>query len=134
MPRAAASIIVKFHLTRPDGRNLITGYGETYVAVNGQRLATSVIVLPDRLTPWEVRTHAALTPSALAALAALPMEILLLGTGARQHFPHPSLTQPLRDAGIGIEVMTTSAACRTYNILLSEDRRVAAALILPGAD
>jgi uncharacterized protein len=124
---------MKFHLTRPEGRNLITGYGQTYVAVNGERLATSVLVLADRVMRWDVPTHEALTPSVFADLAALPVEILLLGTGSRLHFPHPSLTQPLRAAGIGVEVMDTGAACRTYNILLSEDRRVGAALILPGA-
>ena len=124
---------MKFHLTRPEGRNLITGYGETYVAVNGERLATSVLVLADRLTPWGVRTPEALTASVFAALAELPVDVLLLGTGARLYFPHPSLTRPLRAAGIGVEVMDTGAACRTYNILLSEGRRVGAALIISGA-
>jgi len=124
---------MKFHLTRADGRNLITGYGETYVSVNGERRSTSLLILADRLSEWDVQSHDALTPAVFAALAQLPVEILLLGTGNRLHFPHPALTQPLRDAGIGVEVMDTGAACRTYNILLSEDRRVGAALILPSA-
>jgi uncharacterized protein len=124
---------MKFHLTKPDGRNLITGYGPGYVAVNGERRSTSLLVLADQLAQWDVHTHAALTPAVFDRLARLPVEILLLGTGSRLHFPHPSLTQPLRAAGIGVEVMDTGAACRTYNILLSEDRRVGAALILPGA-
>jgi uncharacterized protein len=87
-------------------------------------------VLADRLAEWEVCTHGAFTLVAADRLATLPIEILLLGTGDRLHFPHPSLTQPLRDAGIGVEVMDTGAACRTYNILLAEDRRVGAALML----
>lgn len=123
---------MKFHLMRADGRNLITGYSQTYVAVNGEQLGTSVLVLADRLAQWDVRTPEALTHSVFAALAQLPVEVLLLGTGPRLHFPHPSLTEPLRAAGIGLEVMDTGSACRTYNILLSEDRRVAAALIVPG--
>jgi uncharacterized protein len=77
-----------------------------------------------------VRTHDALTLAAFDRLAGLPIEILLLGTGDRLRFPHPSLTAPLRAAGIGVEVMDTGAACRTYNILLAEDRRVGAALML----
>jgi uncharacterized protein len=121
---------MKFHLTRPDGRNRITGYGPGYISVNGERRTTSLLVLADRLTEWEVATHEALTRAAFERLAALPIEILLLGTGDRLRFPHPSLTAPLRDAGIGVEVMGIGAACRTYNILLVEDRRVAAALML----
>jgi uncharacterized protein len=121
---------MKFHLTRPEGRNLITGYGPGYIAVNGERRTTSLLVLADRLIEWEVRTHDALTLAAFDRLAGLPIEILLLGTGDRLRFPHPSLTAPLRTAGIGVEVMDTGAACRTYNILLAEDRRVGAALML----
>jgi uncharacterized protein len=124
---------MKFHLTRPDGRNLITGYGPGYIAVNRERRTTSLLVLTDQLTEWDVRTHQALSLAAFDRLAGLPVEILLLGTGDRLHFPHPCLTQPLRDAGIGLEVMDTGAACRTYNILLAEDRRVGAALILQAA-
>jgi uncharacterized protein len=125
---------MKFHLTRPDGRNLITGHGRGYIAVNGERRTSSLLVLADRLVEWPVHTPESLTLEVFAGLAQLPVEILLLGTGDRLHFPHPSLTQPLRDARIGIEVMDTGAACRTYNILLSEDRSVAAALILRPAD
>ena len=54
---------------------------------------------------------------------------MLLGTGARQRFPHPRLTAPLAQAGIGLEVMDLQAACRTYNILVAEERKVAAALL-----
>lgn len=130
MPHGTAASTVKFHLSRPDGHNLITGYGESYVAVNGERQATSVIVLADRVIQWAVRSPAELTAETMAELARLPVEVLLLGTGVRQHFPHPALLQRLRTAGIGVEVMDTGAACRTYNILIGEARRVGAALIL----
>jgi uncharacterized protein len=121
---------LKLHHARADGRNLFTGYGPGYVSVNGVRRQTSTVVLSDRVLDWEVEQFDALTPEAFARLAGLPVEILLLGTGNALRFPHPRLTQPLRDAGIGLEVMDTSAACRTYNILLGEDRRVAAALLI----
>jgi uncharacterized protein len=121
---------MKFHLARSNGRNLFTGYGPGFVAVNGAPHRSSVIVTADQVLPWDVDTAAALTEKVFAALATLPVEILLLGTGANLLFPHPRLTQPLRDAAIGLEVMDTPAACRTFNILLSEERRVAAALVV----
>jgi uncharacterized protein len=121
---------MKLHQARADGRNLFTGYGPGYVTVNGARRQVSTVVLSDRVLDWEIAEFSALTQDVFATLAALPVEILLLGTGATLRFPHPRLTQPLRDAGIGLEVMDTSAACRTYNILLGEDRRVAAAVLI----
>jgi uncharacterized protein len=121
---------MKLHQARADGRNLFTGYGPGYVSINGTRRHASTVVLRDRILDWQVGTFSALTERVFAELAALPVEIVLLGTGLALRFPHPRLTQPLRDAGIGLEVMDTSAACRTYNILLSEDRRVAAALLI----
>ncbi|WP_419613488.1 Mth938-like domain-containing protein, partial [Thiolapillus sp.] len=63
-------------------------------------------------------------------LASHQPDVILLGSGTNQLFPHPSLFIPLMQAGIGYEIMPTHAACRTYNILLAEDRRVLAALIL----
>src|SRR5918911_5118705 len=70
-----------------------------------------------------------LTVENFSELAALGVEIVLLGTGARQRFPHPRLTAPLGKARVGLEVMDTKAACRTYNILVAEERRVALALL-----
>ena len=125
---------MKFHLTRPDGRNLFTGYGPGYLSVNGTRHETSLIVLADRVAQWAVDSLEALDEAAFEQLAKLPVEILLLGTGTALRFPHPRLSQAVRDAGIGLEVMDTSAACRTYNILLGEDRRVGAALLLSATD
>lgn len=125
---------MKFHLTRPDGRNLFTGYGPGFVAINGTPHRSSVIVTADQVLAWEIDRAAALSEAVFARLAALPVEILLLGTGRVLSFPHPRLTQPLRDAAIGLEVMDTAAACRTYNILLGEDRRVGAALLVEPVD
>jgi uncharacterized protein len=120
---------VKLHVSGPGPRNAITGYGEGYVMVNGQRRESSLIVLPDRLLPWDVTGFDALSAEHFSSLRDLQAEILLLGTGPKQRFPHPRLTAPLAAAGIGLEVMDLQAACRTYNILVAEERKVAAALL-----
>ena len=124
---------MKLHLTRPEGRNLFSGYGPGYVAINGARYQNSLIVLSDRLADWEPARFEELTESMFAELAGLPLEILILGTGAKLRFPSPALTRSLHEARIGVEVMDTQAACRTYNILLSEDRRVGAAILIDAA-
>jgi uncharacterized protein len=120
---------VKLHATRPSGVNTITGYGEGYVMVNGERRSSSVVVLPDRLEEWPAKTFDQLSADDFQFLKTLGAEIVLLGTGARQRFPHPRLTGALAQAGIGLEVMDLQAACRTYNILVAEERKVAAALL-----
>ena len=121
---------MKLHLARAEGRNLFSGYGSGYVAVNGQRYERSLIVLADRILEWEPAAFDELTEAVFSELAGLSLEILILGTGMRLRFPHPSLTRALYGAGTALEVMDTHAACRTYNILLSEDRRVGAALLV----
>ena len=120
---------MKLHASRASGVNSITGYGEGYVMVNGERRASSLVVLPDRIEPWERKEFSQLTEADFQFLQGLGVEIVLLGTGARQRFPHPRLTAGLAQAGIGLEVMDTQAACRTYNILVAEERKVAAALL-----
>ena len=97
--------------------------------VNGQRHESSLIVMPDQLLPWDVSEFTKITVEDFDRLKALQPEILLLGTGPKQRFPHPRLTAPLAAAGIGVEVMDLKAACRTYNILVAEERKVAAALL-----
>jgi uncharacterized protein len=120
---------VKLHASRPSGVNTITGYGEGYVMVNGERRNSSVVILPDRIEQWSAKGFDQLSPEDFAFLKDLKAEIVLLGTGARQRFPHPRLTAALAQAGIGLEVMDLQAACRTYNILVAEERKVAAALL-----
>jgi uncharacterized protein len=120
---------VKLHASRPSGVNTITGYGEDYVMVNGERRASSVVVLADRVEEWPVERFDALTAEDFRFLKELEVDIVLLGTGPRQRFPHPRLTAALLQAGIGLEVMDVHAACRTYNILVAEERKVAAALL-----
>ncbi len=122
---------MKFHLEAATALNTFTGYGDGYVMVNNRRIEKSVIVLPERIiADWPATSFEALAPEHLAALAGLDREIILLGTGARQQFPRPELMRPLIQAGFGVEVMDVQAACRTYNILMAEERKVAAALLL----
>jgi uncharacterized protein len=120
---------VKLHASGATGVNMITGYGEGYVTVNSERRTSSVVVLPDRVEPWGAKSFEALSAEDFTFLKNLNAEIVLLGTGARQRFPHPRLTAALAQAGIGLEVMDLQAACRTYNILVAEERKVAAALL-----
>jgi len=121
---------MKLHPSSPSAAQTITAYGDGYVMVNGERRDSSAVVTPERTVAWENRTFAALTREDFAFLAGLGMEIVLLGTGARQRFPNPRLTAPLAQAGIGVESMDSQAACRTYNILMGEGRKALLALII----
>lgn len=125
---------MKLHLTRDAGLRLVDACGDGYVAVNGQRFEASLIVLPDRAPlDWPVSRFEQLAAAHFAALAEIAPELVLLGTGGRQRFPHPALYADLIRAGIGVEIMNTRAACRTYNILAAEGRGVMAALIVEEA-
>ena len=121
---------MKLQLAGPSARNTISGYGNGYVAVNGVRHETNLILLPDRILPWSAQDFTSLAAADFEELARLELEVVLLGTGATLRFPPPHVTRPLVEAKIGLEVMDVQAACRTYNILESEERRVAAALLL----
>ena len=122
---------MKLHLAQSGASNLITGYGDGFVEVNKQRYVRSLVVLPERVwTEWSASTFESLTAADLDALAGLKQEVILLGTGRTLRFPRAELMRPLIEAGIGLEVMDVSAACRTYNILVAEERKVAAALLL----
>ena len=122
---------MKLHRDAASALNTFTGYGSGYVMVNNQRIEKSVVVLPDRIiSDWTATTFEALAPEHLAPLAELGCEIILLGTGTQLRFPRPDIMRPLVQSGVGLEVMDVQAACRTYNILLAEERNVAAALLL----
>jgi uncharacterized protein len=122
---------MKFQVLQAGNQNVITGYGEGYVSINTQRYTSPVIVTPNRtVAEWDVHDFAALEPAHLQALLDLKSEIVLLGTGERQQFPRPELMRVFVDARVGFEAMDTRAACRTYNILVSEGREVLAALFV----
>ena len=112
------------------GLNVIRSYEPARITVNQDAYTTSLIVTPERIVPdWRPREFTELTAADFEVIAALGPEVVLLGTGKRLRFPDPALTRALVTANIGIEVMDTGAACRTYNVLMSEGRRVAAALL-----
>ena len=124
---------MKLHASAPSALNTFTAYGDGYVMVNGQRhefgIAGGLIVLPEKLLPWQVSGFDALAETDFEVFLGLDLEILLLGTGPKQRFPHPRLTRSLAQKRVGVEAMDLQAACRTYNILMAEERRVAAALL-----
>ena len=126
---------MKLHLEAPTSQNMFSGYGPGYVSVNGTRHERSIVVMQDRLiADWAPASVDALGAEHLAPLAALELEVILLGTGEKLRFPKPEVMRPIIDARIGFEVMDVQAAARTYNILLAEGRRVAAALLLGASD
>src|SRR5512143_1524183 len=121
---------MNLHLERHTGQNTVTAYGEGFVEINKQRFDVSLVLLPDRVAAdWGRGGFGALREEDFSRLLDFSPELVLLGTGARQRFPHPSLLRPLIEAHVGFEVMDLQAACRTYNILMAEGRRVAAALL-----
>ena len=121
---------VKLQLSVPTAPHSIAAYGDGYVVVNGVRHETNVIVLPDRVVAWRIAGFDALAIGDFEMLAGLGMDMVLLGTGARLRFPNPALVRPFAAARIGLDVMDLQAACRTYNVLLAEARKVAAALLM----
>ena len=122
---------MKLHAASPSNSLFVTARGDGFVTVNGKTLERSLLLLPDRVDEtWGPDNFAALTAEHLAVLANLGCDVVLLGTGRRQRFPPAAMMRPLIAARIPLEAMDTAAACRTYNILVSEGRTVAAALIV----
>ena len=111
-------------------RQLIQAYGDNGFRIADRRYDHAVIVMPDRTIPWTGGEIAKVTPDSLEPLrAAEPaVELLLIGCGRSIAYVPDDLRRALRDWGIVIDAMDTGAACRTYNVLLTEERRVAAAL------
>ena len=121
---------MKLHLANTAGLNMFTAYGDDYVAVNHEKHLKNLILLPESIIPeWSTATVETLAASDMQKLLELGTEIILLGTGKRLRFPAGPLMRPFAPAGIGLEIMDLQAACRTYNILAAEGRKVAAALL-----
>jgi uncharacterized protein len=121
---------LKLHLANLGDTKLFTGYSDDCVMVNRESFNTSIVVLTSEVrADWDVPGFDALSEAHFEYFLALRPEVLLLGTGTQQRFPHPRLYRALTNAGIGVECMTTPAACRTYNILVEEDRKVVAAIL-----
>ena len=123
---------MKLHAQLASALNTVTAYGPDWIEINRQRFEDPVLVMPEgEVKRWSVESFDALAATDFEALLALSPELVLLGTGEVQRFAHPRLLAPLTNAGIAVDSMTTHAACRTYNILMAEGRRVLAVL-LPG--
>ena len=122
---------MKLSLDEHSARYTIRAYGPGHVVVNEQIIRTSVVILPEQLLrDWPPASFEELTAEHVEGLLALEPEIILLGTGGRMQFPHPRTLAVAAAHRVGIEVMDTAAACRTYNILAAESRKVAAALLM----
>lgn len=117
----------------PGGRQIIESYGEGRFRVSGQLHTGAVLVFPDRTLAWQVAAAGEASLENLAPVMAAgrtgAVDLLLFGQGPRMLLVPQHLRQGLREAGIVLEPMDTGAACRTYNVLMAEGRRVAAALI-----
>ena len=126
---------MKLHLTTAENNYLITAYGMggdgRFVEINQLRYMHNLIVMADKLIlDWSATDFFCLTEANFAQIVELKPEVILLGTGEKHQFLHPKIFQKLTENGIPLECMTTAAACRTYNILMSEGRNVAAILLL----
>jgi uncharacterized protein len=122
---------MKLELELNARNNRIRAYAPGEVTVNETVFRRSLVVTPEVVVAdWPPLSPAELASAHLARLLELKPEVVLIGTGARLRFPPPAVTYPLMEAGVGFEVMGTAAACRTYNILMSDGRRVAAALFM----
>ncbi len=121
---------MKMHADRPEGANAISRHAPEGVIVAGVEHRRSVLV-PWRgdVVPWAVERFEVLDDASFEPVLALAPELVIFGSGARLRFPPPGILRSLMARRIGVEVMDTAAACRTYNVLLAEGRSVVAALL-----
>lgn len=124
---------MKFHADQPLN-NSIEAIGDDWVRIAGQEWRQSLLLSHDgQLTSWPVTSADAITAQDFAALNTADAELLILGTGRKHRQIHPRHSHPLITRGVGLECMNSAAACRTFNVLVGEGRRVLLALILDNA-
>lgn len=121
---------MKLQLSNTANQKIFTGHGDGYVSVNAERYQRPVAVMAQQLLEWPAQDFASLNESHFAYFLEHRPEVVLLGTGSRQQFPHPRLYRQLTEAGIAVEIMDTPAACRTYNLLVADERKVIAAILI----
>jgi uncharacterized protein len=125
---------MKLHSTSTQQYQTVTGYDASGVEINAKRYDFSLLVLPESPPrAWDVARFEDLAPEHFEAIAKDAPDVVVLGTGERQRFVHPRLVAALAAQRIGVECMDSHAACRTYNILMGEGRKVTLALIIDGA-
>ncbi|MEO6565591.1 MAG: Mth938-like domain-containing protein [Casimicrobiaceae bacterium] len=121
---------MKFHL-QPPSSSIVSALGPGWIRIGTTEYRDSIVLTPDAvIAGWAPGGFASLTEADFAGLRAYTPELVLLGTGPNHQFPPPALLRALTDARIAVEPMDTRAACRTFNILVAEGRRVVAALIV----
>ena len=121
---------MKFQPDRTQGPT-ITGYGIDWIAINGESIHNSTVVCSTgQAFPWNCDGFEKLGPSHFEKLIDLGAELVIFGSGSSIRFPHPQWLQRLYEKRIGVETMDTHAACRTYNFLAGEGRKVVAALLI----
>ncbi len=108
----------------------VEGYGSEGIRIGGRTFRVGLILTPERLIEgWGPENPSGLTPAHVAQILELGPHVIVIGTGSRQVFPDPSVYDAIAGSGVGLEIMDSGAACRTYNILMAEGRRVAAGLM-----
>ncbi len=122
---------MKISLAASNQKFAIRAYEKGKLIINQQVYHKSLIIMPEQLTPdWRPQTIEDLIATDFDELITFKPSMIILGTGEKQAFPSPTLYAAAINAGIGVEIMNTPAACRTYNILMSEGRSIAAALMM----
>jgi uncharacterized protein len=124
---------MKLHSSITKQYQTVTGYDDQGVEINAERFDFSLIVMPE-VPPraWSVSSFDQLTEEHFAQIEQDAPDVVILGTGARQRFAHPRLVAGLAARSVGVECMDNKAACRTYNILMGEGRKVTLALVIDG--
>lgn len=108
----------------------ITRCEDGTVTVNDTEFTESILVMPHAMQDWKVRDIKHLQEDDLSAMLELKPDVILLGTGRNLIFPPDELLEFVKQRGVGVEIMNTAAACRTYTVLISEGRKVLAALVV----
>jgi uncharacterized protein len=122
---------MQFNLDNNIGKYQINAYQPGQVIINKQTYTNSIIITPEQIiTNWAPQSFAEITADNLKIILDMVPQVVIIGTGEQQHFLGQELLLPFLQQGIGIEIMNTDAACRTYNVLMSEGRNVVAALVL----
>ena len=125
---------MKLHSDNTQQYQTVTGYDASGVEINAQRFNYSLLVMPEvPPRPWNVTRVEDLTQAHFEEIARDAPDVVVLGTGERQRFVHPKLVASLSSMHVGVDCMDSQAACRTYNVLMGEGRKVTLALIIDGA-
>ena len=121
---------MKLHLTTADISYHIQAYNQHSVTVNGRIYTHNLLIMPNHLAQWQIESFECLQEQDFENLLQWKPELILLGTGLQSRFPDMSLFANVINQGIGVEVMNTQAACRTYSLVAAEGRQVMAALFI----